>query len=74
MLLMKILWHKIKGLNIDLCPVSKSTKNFTVSAKKFIKTVFQGSDHNILVIHFEVNLSSTWLNVSKSNQQQFKKS
>lgn len=54
-------WNKSKGLKIDPCPVSKSTKNFNVSAEKFITTAFQGSDHNILIIHFEVNLSSICL-------------
>lgn len=51
-------WNKSKGLKIDLCPGSKSTKNINVSAEKFIKTVFQGSDHNIHIINFRVNLSS----------------
>lgn len=54
-------WNKSKGLKIDLGPVSKSTKNINVSAEKFIKTTFQGSDHNILIINFKVNLSSICL-------------
>lgn len=52
-------WNK--ELKIDLCAVSKSTKNFNVSAEIFIKPAFQGSDHDILIILFEVNLSSTGL-------------
>lgn len=54
-------WNKSKGLKIDLCPVSKSTKNINVSVEKFIKTDFQGSDHNILIINFKVDLSSIGL-------------
>lgn len=54
-------WNKSKGLKIDLCPLSKSTKNINLSAEKFIKTDFQGSDHNILIINFKVNLSSICL-------------
>lgn len=53
--------NKSKGLKIDLCPVSKSTKNINVSAEKFIKTAFQGSDHKILIINFKVDLSSICL-------------
>lgn len=54
-------WNKSKGLKIDLCPVSKSARDINVSAEKFIKTAFQGSDHNILIINFKVNLSSICL-------------
>lgn len=66
--------NKSKGLKIDLCPVSKSTKNINVSAEKFIKTAFQGSDHKILIINFKVDLSSICLiclgvTSTKKNQQ-----
>lgn len=52
-----------------MCPIFKYTKNFNVSAEKFIRTAFQCSDYNIFVTRFEGCLSSIWLNLSKSNQQ-----
>lgn len=54
-------WNKRKRLKIDLCPGSKSTKYINESAEKLIKTAFQGSDQNILIINFKVHLSSICL-------------